>query len=71
MPSKDATVRSVTSQIGAAKKHHPKANIGPLYRDLRAARLSELIRKEAAADPPLTTEQRVKLAGLLLGGGAG
>jgi hypothetical protein len=34
------------------------------------AELAEIIRREAEADPPLTAEQRNKLAMLLQGGGA-
>lgn len=37
-------------------------------RDLRAALLEEHIQKVVAAAPPLTDEQRVRLAGLLIGG---
>lgn len=37
-------------------------------RDLRAARLADHIRKLVDAAPPLTAEQRLRLAGLLVGG---
>lgn len=37
-------------------------------RDLRAAMLEEHIQKVVAAAPPLTDEQRSRLAGLLVGG---
>jgi hypothetical protein len=36
--------------------------------DLRTARLVDLIKKEAEADPPLSEEVRAKLAVILLGG---
>lgn len=38
-------------------------------RDLRAAKLEEHIQKVVDEAPPLTDEQRVRLAGLLSGGG--
>lgn len=37
-------------------------------RDLRAARLADSIRKLVDQAPPLTAEQRLRLAGLLVGG---
>ena len=36
--------------------------------DLKVARLEDHIRELVAAAPPLTAEQRVRLAGLLVGG---
>ena len=38
-------------------------------RDLRAVKLEEYIERVVAEAPPLTDEQRVRLAGLLSGGG--
>lgn len=37
-------------------------------RDLRAAKLADHIRKLVDQAPPLTAEQRLRLAGLLVGG---
>jgi hypothetical protein len=39
--------------------------------DLREAKLAEAIRREAEADPPLSSEQRSRLAALLLRPGGG
>jgi hypothetical protein len=69
LAAKDPEVRSLASKIAAIERHRPDEDISELHRDLRAARLRVKIELEAAGDPPLTGEQRSKLAGLLLSGG--
>lgn len=65
--------------ISAEKAHHRARRANALQRgdtetadlagrDLRAAMLAEYIRQVVDQAPPLTDEQRVRLAGLLVGG---
>jgi hypothetical protein len=58
----------VRAQIAVTLKNDPTADVSELRRDLRAERLAEHIAKTADAAPPLTVEQRNRLAVLLLGG---
>lgn len=59
------------ARIAAHKRNHPEADIpGDLYRDLRAARLADYISQTLAAAPPLSIEQRERLALLLRGSAA-
>jgi hypothetical protein len=56
----------LASQIANTQRHHPDVDVRELRRDLRAASLAERIRREAETDPPLSLEQRARLAALLL-----
>ena len=56
------------SQIATAKRRDPDADVTELRRQLRAERLEEYIRRTVDAAPPLTAEQRDRLAALLRGG---
>ena len=62
------TRRRLRSQIAAASRHHPDTDLRPLRRDLAAERLADYIAKTVAEAPPLTDEQRDRLAGILRGG---
>ncbi|MGI9092667.1 MAG: hypothetical protein ACR2FF_04330 [Mycobacteriales bacterium] len=53
------------ARLAAHKRHHPDADDGDLRRDLRAARLADYIERTVAAAPPLTGEQKDRLALLL------
>ena len=50
----------------AVRDHHPESEITALRRDLRAERLEEHVRRTVDQAPPLTPEQRSRLAVLLL-----
>lgn len=58
------------SQIAHAKRRDPQADTTELQRQLKAERLEDHIKRIVDAAPPLTTEQRHRLAMLLRGGGA-
>lgn len=45
------------------------ADTTALDADIKMARMADEIAREAAADPPLSTEQRIRLASLLLRSG--
>ena len=53
----------------AHRKNDPSA-IERSARDLAAAKIADYIERTVAAAPPLTAEQRDRLAALLRGGGA-
>lgn len=53
------------SKIATAKKKNPDADVTELRRQLKAERLEEHIRQTVDAAPPLSEEQRAKLAHLL------
>lgn len=58
------------STIAHTIRKDPNADVTELRRQLKAERLAEYIEKVVDAAPPLTTEQRDKLALLLRGGDA-
>ena len=57
------------SKIAHAKKNDPGANVLELRRQLKAERLEDHIARIVDAAPPLTADQRDRLALLLRGGG--
>ncbi len=57
------------SRIAHAKKADPQADVTDLRRQLKAERLEDYIQRTVDAAPPLSQEQRQKLAALLNGGG--
>lgn len=64
------------SRIAHVKRRNPDADVTELRRQLKAERLEEHIRNIVDTAPPLTPEQRDRLASLLRpatssGGGAG
>jgi len=61
--------RSIAGKIAAIERHHPGADTTELRRDLGAAQLEEHVRRVVDTFPPLTAEQRSRLALLLKGGG--
>jgi len=56
------------SAIALAKKNDPNADVTDLRRQLRAERLAEHVAAVVAEAPPLTPEQRDRIAVLLRGG---
>lgn len=56
---------------GLSRKREPNdPELQDARQALRAARIAEYVRHEVAKFPPLTAEQREKIALLLIGGGA-
>lgn len=53
------------SRIAQTKKADPNADVTELRRQLKAERLEDYIKKTVDAAPPLTPEQRDRLALLL------
>ena len=72
-----ATMFAARGKLNALQRHRPSDDpaIAAARMDLREAKLAEEIAREAEADPPLSIEQRSRLAVLLLrpnaGGGGG
>ena len=66
MPS---PVLEARARLAATVRHHPDLDVTELRRDLKAAGLEQHIRETVDAAPPLTVEQRVQLAAVLLRGG--
>ncbi|GAB2751645.1 hypothetical protein [Sinomonas soli] len=59
------------SEIAVHKHRFPDQPVPPeLYQRLKAERLEEHIRRAVAEHPPLTPEQTVRIAALLLAGSA-
>lgn len=63
------------SRLANTLRQNPSADVTELRRDLKAARLEDYIKRTVDAAPPLTVEQRERLAHLLTpalaaGGGA-
>ncbi len=55
------------ARLAALTRHYPDADHAATRRDLRAAQLEEHIRRVVDAAPPLTNEQRDRLALLVRG----
>ncbi len=69
MAAHDPATRSAAARLNAAKRWHPDRDPSDLRRDLRAAQIEAAIRKAVDAAPPLTPEQRTRIALLLRGSG--
>lgn len=54
------------ARLAAAKRHHPEADHSDLERDLAAARLELAAQRVADGLPPLSDEQRARIAVLLV-----
>lgn len=67
MPAYDQDVRRISAVIGAIAKHNgdDDPRLPNLRRDLREAQLADHIRRTVDQTPPLTDEQRSRLALLL------
>lgn len=53
------------AKIASTIRDHPDADVTQLRRQLRAERLAEHVRQSLAVDPPLTLEERARIAALL------
>lgn len=53
------------SEIARAKRANPDADVTELRRQLRAERLEEYVKRTVDTAPPLTDEQRERVAALL------
>lgn len=58
---------AIRGQLGAASRHHPE-KADSLRRDLKASRAEDYIKRLVDSAPPLTDEQRARLALLLQSG---
>lgn len=63
------SVRSIQGRLAAETRHRPQGNHDDLRRDFAAAKLEDYISRVVAEAPPLTPEQRDRLALLLRSGG--
>jgi hypothetical protein len=68
-----AATYTARARLSANQRHHgpdsPQAAASRM--ELREAKLADAIKREAESDPPLSIEQRAKLANLLLRPGRG
>ena len=62
------SARSLRGRLAAESRHRPDTDHTDLRRELKAATLAEHITKTVAEWPPLTPDQRDRLAVLLRGG---
>ncbi len=60
--------RRLRASLAAVCRHHPE-NADKLRRDLKASRAADYIQRLVSEAPPLTEEQRGRLALLLRGDG--
>jgi len=69
--AKDQKARRLSSTVAAITRHRGDQDptLPELRRDLRAAGLEDYIRRVVGAAPPLTADQRDRLATLLRGSG--
>lgn len=65
------STRSLQARLAAEHRHRPNEDHTDLRRQLKAEQLADYIKRTVDAAPPLTPEQRDRLALLLRGGGAG
>jgi hypothetical protein len=73
LPSSDSDTGSHVARIGAHKRHgcvDGDPVLEHARRDLRAAKLAAHVRRTVDAAPPLTAEQRSRIAALLFCGAA-
>lgn len=61
----ESSVAHARARLAAHTRHQPRADHSEARRALAAANLEAYIRRVVAAAPPLTSEQREKLAMLL------
>jgi len=62
------STRRLQGAYAATVRHHPDADSTELRRELAASRLADHVRRIVAEAPPLTPEQRDRIAALLRGG---
>lgn len=57
--------RKTRSRIALTARDHPDADLTDLRKQLKAERLAEHVAKVVDSAPPLTDDQRARIAGLL------
>lgn len=68
MSPRVSELASAHGTLAALKRHHPNSpDVEHATRDLAAAKLAAYVRKVVDAAPPLTPEQRDRIAVLLRG----
>ena len=67
MPAKNKVVRVAAARAGAEKRWNPDETSAA--RDLAAARIEDYVQRLVAEAPPLTPEQRTRIASLVIRGG--
>ncbi|MGW4581950.1 hypothetical protein ACWELP_24975 [Rhodococcus aetherivorans] len=65
-----STTRKLVATLGATRRHHPDADTTDIRRELAASTIEDHVRAVVAQAPPLTDEQRERIAALLRAGGA-
>lgn len=60
-------VHHLRAKLAAQSRHNPTGDHDQLRRDLAAAKLEEHVSRVVADAPPLTAEQRDRIAALLRG----
>lgn len=73
MAARDKTIRVASTRLAALVRHRTPddPDVVDATRDLRAAQLGEHVRRVVDGFPPLTSEQRSRLAALLADGEGG
>ena len=66
-----AQIAAITRGIRAGEREADDPQLATAYRNLREKRLAEHIEEVLAQAPPLTAEQRDRLATILTAGGTG
>jgi hypothetical protein len=71
MAARDPLVRAASTRLAALMRHRPTDDpeVAKASRDLRAAQLEAHVRAVVDTFPPLSADQRARLAVLLRGGG--
>lgn len=64
------SARTIQAKLAAEVRYRPEEDHSDLRRDHAAAKLADYITKVVHSAPPLTAEQRDRLAVLLRGGAA-
>lgn len=65
------TTRKLISRLGAESRFHPESDATEIRRDLAASRIEDYVARVVDAAPPLTPEQRDRIAALLRPAGGG
>ncbi|WP_147394306.1 hypothetical protein [Arthrobacter cheniae] len=63
--------RTARAKLAAAARHHRDGDHSDLQRDLAVAKINAYVAKVVAEAPPLTTDQRRRLAALFAPAGGG
>lgn len=69
MTSSESTPARLKGRLAAIHRWQPDADTSELRRELRTATLAQHIKKVVDAAPPLTAEQRARLAALFSSAG--